>query len=67
LMGVDPSRIGQQQPDAMQEHAAPKEKIYKQWWFWAGAGALAAGAVYGIIQLGGASGSAIVIDNNGNF
>ena len=67
LMGIDPSRVGEGQPQAMQEHVAPKEKMYKKWWFWAGAGALTAGAVYGIMQMGVASGSAIVIDNQGNF
>ncbi len=67
LMGVDPSKLGEQQPQAMQEHAAPKEKIYEKWWFWAGVGVLGVGAFLGIQQLGGTSGSSIAIDNRGNF
>ena len=67
LMGVDPSKLAPDQPQAVQEHEAPKAEIYKQWWFWAGVGALAVGAYFGISQMGGTSGSAITIDNNGNF
>lgn len=67
LMGVDPSRLGEAQPEAIQEHQAPAKKIYKEWWFWAGVGALAVGAYWGISQLGGTSSDTITIDNNGNF
>jgi tetratricopeptide (TPR) repeat protein len=67
LMGMDPSRVGEGQPQAMQEHAAPKEKIYEKWWFWAGVGVIAVGAYLGISQLGGTDGSSIIVNNDGNF
>lgn len=67
LMGVDPSRIGAEQPQAVQTHEAPKKEIYKEWWFWAGVGALAVGAYFGISQLGGTNGSSITVNNQGNF
>jgi hypothetical protein len=67
LMGIDPSRLGEQQPQMMQQHAAPEKKIYEKWWFWAGVGALAVGGYFAVTELGGTSGSSIVIDNEGNF
>jgi hypothetical protein len=67
LMGMDPSRVGAEQPQAMQTNAAPKEKIYEKWWFWAGVGAIVVGGYLGVTQLGGTSGSSIIVDNNGNF
>lgn len=67
LMGVDPSKVGEEQPQAMQEHTAPAKEIYKEWWFWAGVGALAVGAYFGVSKLGGTDGSSITVNNDGNF
>lgn len=67
LTGVDPMRIAPQQPQPVQQHDAPKAKLYEHWWFWAGVVAIGAGAYFGVRELGGTSGSSITIDNEGNF
>jgi hypothetical protein len=68
MNAYDPLKVAEgQAPQQMQEHEAPKAKLYKQWWFWLGVAALAGGGYYGVQKFGGASGSSININNDGNF